>query len=312
MAALKVLGIFIIIFIGYGANKIGWLPSNASKYLAKIVLNIATPCVVISSMATKELNPENLHSIAIAFSIAIGGYILSWIIGNLFVKAINPLKEDVGVYKNFLMFTNNALIGIPLAAAIFGEEGVFLIVIIGILSPFLIYTIGVFNIKASVASDSSGEKTSIKEALKSIANVPSIASFVGLVIYFLQIPIHGEIMNVLDSIGAVMTPLCMIVIGIQLSESKFREVVSKKLLMMSALRLLIMPALFFLIMLPLHLDKLFLEVATINFMLPCAAICSVLAEEYGANGKLAAEGIFISTFFSILTIPLAVFLLGML
>jgi len=42
--------------------------------------------------------------------------------------------------------------------------------------------------------------------------------------------------------------------------------------------------------------------------MPVAISCSVMAERYGGDARLAAEGIFYSTFFSLLTVP-AIFLL---
>ena len=42
--------------------------------------------------------------------------------------------------------------------------------------------------------------------------------------------------------------------------------------------------------------------------LPVAIVCSVMAERYGGDTQLAAQAVFTSTFFSLLTVP-ALFLL---
>ena len=42
--------LFAIIFLGWGAVKIGLLPKNANGTLAALVVNITNPCMVLSSV----------------------------------------------------------------------------------------------------------------------------------------------------------------------------------------------------------------------------------------------------------------------
>jgi predicted permease len=42
--------------------------------------------------------------------------------------------------------------------------------------------------------------------------------------------------------------------------------------------------------------------------MPVAALCAILAKTYGNNVDLASEGIFMTTFFSLFTIPLVVWI----
>jgi predicted permease len=44
-------------------------------------------------------------------------------------------------------------------------------------------------------------------------------------------------------------------------------------------------------------------VIILSSALPCAALPAVFAQEYGANAKLAAEGAFLSTMFSMASLP---------
>jgi len=133
---------------------------------------------------------------------------------------------------------------------------------------------------------------------------------VGFALLIFQVHLPVEITDVLSSIGNVMAPLSMIVIGLQLTESKPKEVISNhRLIIISALRLLILPGIFLGVMLLLRIDPLITCVLTLNAMLPCATVPVVLAEAHGRDSKLAAEGTFLSTLFSMATIPIGGILL---
>lgn len=299
----KVAGVFIMVLIGYGANKIGWLPVEASKYLSKIVINIAAPCVVIYSMSSQELSAKTVSIMFIIFAAAFAMYFCSWLLSLLIVKLLKIPEDDRGVYKNFLIFTNNAFMGFPVAYALFGSEGMFLMVLANVMMPIFLYTLGVHNLQQTHLSE--GSKFQVfKQRLKNMINPPVLSTLIGLVIFLLQIPIPSVIGDVLDSVGSMMAPLCMIVIGLQLTESKPGKVMTNhKLIIVSFIRLLVIPVLLFLVLYLLNIEPLVICIMTLNAMLPCSAVCVALAEEYKNDVKLAAEGTFLTTLFSIATIP---------
>ena len=300
----KVAGVFIMVLIGYGANKIGWLPVESSKFLSKIVINIAAPCVVIHAMSQQELNMGSINTMLIVLGCIFSSYIFSWIFSIFICWLLKVPDDDKGIYKNFLIFTNNAFMGFPIAHALFGNEGMFLMVVGNLLMPVFTYTLGSANLNPRKNKSISKFKV-FKEQIKEVINAPVIATLVGLVIFVMQIPIPVLLTDVLSSVGAMMAPLCMIVIGIQLTESKPSEVITnKKLIVICFLRLIFLPAIAFLATYFLPIDRLVVCIITLTILLPCAAVPVALAEEYGKNVRLAAEGTFLSTLFSMITIPI--------
>jgi predicted permease len=303
----RIIGIFAIVFLGFGANKIGWIPLDASKYISKIVINIAAPCVVISTISEQVFTLGSLKTLGIICLLYFGQYIFQFIISIISVRLLKVPKRERGVFSNLYLFTNNGFMGFPVTYAIFGAPGMFYMVIINILMPFFMYTHGVFNLMKDVSHASMAhghEKVHLHP--KEILTPPVIASLIGLVIYFFHIPIHAQIRDLLDVIGAMMTPLSMIVIGLQLTESSPRRVMlNYKLIAMMLTRLLIMPVCFIGVALLFGFDPLLFGVLTLNIMLPSAALPVSLAEEYGADATLAAEGTFLTTLFSMATIPVA-------
>lgn len=304
----KVAAVFLMVLIGYGAGKMNWLPIASSKYLSTIVINIAAPCVVIYSMGQQELNQKSISTMFLIFGLAFAMYILAWLISIIMVKIMKVVPSEQGVYKNFLIFTNNAFMGFPVAYALFGSEGMFLMVLANVMMPIFVYTLGIHNLRKSRMDGTpelSGSRLKIiGHRLREMVTPPVVSTLVGLVIFIFQIPIPGVLNDVFDMVGATMAPLCMIVIGLQLTESSPKQVMTNhKFIIISIMRLIVIPAIVFLPLFLFKVDPLVICIMTLNAMLPCSAICVALAQEYKNDVKLAAEGTFLTTLFSVATIP---------
>ncbi|MDR0886843.1 MAG: AEC family transporter [Clostridiales Family XIII bacterium] len=311
MIIIRVLCIFSIVLVGLISSRLKWLDLNSSKYLSKIVINIASPCVIISSMTGHKLTHDNFISTWLIFGLLFAGYILMIGISTLLTKAFRVEENQQGVYKNFFLLTNNGFMGIPVAMVMFSKTGVFYLVIANIVMNIFVYSIGILNLrhKSNDASSNLEQAASFKRMLKDLCNIPMVSSLIGLLIFFLQIPVQENLTFLLDTLGAMMAPLTMMIIGIQLSESHIKRVLlNHKLTLMSLFRLIILPGIGFAVCLPLvHfgvIDKLQAAIFTINWAFPCAAIGVVFAEEYKRDVLIASEGTFLSTFFSIFTLPL--------
>jgi predicted permease len=328
MVAVKVIGVFAIVFVGFFACKVGWLPQKSAIYLSKIVLFIACPCVLFRAISMQEYSLAGVHTMLLLTVVSVAMYVLSYLIGLLFCRIFRVQRCDSAMYINFCATPNNGFIGIPVALAIFGHPILFMIALLNMIQAFFLYSYGTFLLRKSskirIDSDigvgnNKGEgaiptsSINIKQLLKDFFLPPVIGCIAGTVFYLFKIPVPNAVSDVLASVGSMMTPLCMMFIGIQLTESSPRRLfANKRLLAVSLFRLILIPALFFLILLPLwkyglpvRIDSLFLCAIMVNFMTPIGAALPPLAEMYGNNVKLASEGVFLSTLLSMFTIPVA-------
>jgi predicted permease len=250
--------------------------------------------------------------IGLVLGICLVQYLLSIPIAVLVNKLMKIPAPERGIYKNFLMFTNNGFMGFPVALALFGHQGMFYLVLANCVMNIVLFTIGTANLR-NTGEEKLPLGRKLKTLVRDVVDVPIIALILGFIILLLQIRLPVELKDVLTSVGSMMAPLCMIVIGLQLTASKPRDVMlNHRFIIISLLRLIILPGLFFLILLPFHADRLMVCVLTLNVMLPCATVPVALAEEHGRDVKLAAEGTFLSTLFSMITIPIGGVLLSFL
>jgi predicted permease len=228
-------------------------------------------------------------------------------------RLVSPSAGNRGIYRNFLIVSNNGFMGFPVGLAMFGHIGMFYMVIINCIINLFIFTIGIWNVKKDVAAGmprKAGDGGTVRHMLKDMINPPIVALLIGFFLMFTGIRLPEAVTDVLDTIGGMMAPLSMIVIGLQLTESKLGGIIlNRRLIAMALIKLIGLGTLNFLVLFPFYMNgsltPLLVGVLTLNVLLPCATVPVMLADEYGGNVKLAAEGTFLTTLFSMITIPIA-------
>lgn len=301
----KILSVFGITFIGYGANKIKWLPIESTKYLSLILVNIASPCLVVYSMSRQVLTEDTFASVTQSAGLMLLAMTVTALIAIAVVKWMKVPQSDRGVYRLLLTFTNNGFMGYPLSLAIFGEDGLFLMIIANAVFMIYLYSVGVIIL----IYDKDG-KIDLKSAMKSIVSIPFLTSVIGLLMFFLGIHLPSLVDNFLKTIGDMTIPLSMIIIGIQLAESRIRDVLTNKHLYITMiLKLIVLPALLFGIFMWLPFNTLAFCIVIFAMTLPSAAVIPVLSDIYGTNTKIASQGVFLTTMLSMISIPIYALLL---
>jgi len=311
----KVLAIFLLVFVGLFTRKSGWLPAEASKILAKIVINIAAPCVTVLAMAGQERSAEHSQTVLIVLFMTAAGYAVAWGASLPSERLCRVPAAERGVFRNAMLFTNNGFMGLPIAYAVFGSEGLFYAAIYNCFSVVGVFTLGIFNARRDArlikgAPEGGAGRVSTREFAKNMLSAPVLSAIIGLVLYFFQIPIPSLANDVLDSLGNMMTPMAMMVIGIQLAESSPKALIGNRSNVLCAfMRLIVIPLVLVLLFRAFGVGGLLLSVTALNFILPSAAAPTAIAEDVGAKALRAAELTFTSTLFSMITVPVWIVLL---
>jgi predicted permease len=111
-------------------------------------------------------------------------------------------------------------------------------------------------------------------------------------------------------VGHMTTPGAMLVIGSTLAEIPFREVFSeKRLYPVIVVKLVAIPVATWLILHFFVTDPTALGVLVVEAAMPTATAAAMLSLQYGGNAKLASKGVFLTTLFSVVTIPLLLYIL---
>ena len=301
---LRVISVFLIILMGFVAYKKGMVDRKGSKVLSTVMMNIGAPCLTLYTVSSHEINPEIWNAMKIGLLAMLVYHVVGAVFGFGITKALRPKRQDFGVYWAELTFSNSGFLCFPICLAVFGEEVFFYAVIMGLVVTLAMYTLAIAQV--CYAPGEAGSSVDWKGQLKNLLSLPTISAVVGFVMFVLNIQLPDFLMDTCETVGNLLVPLSMLVIGIQLGDSKLGNMLTNwRYMVYSALRLLLWPVATFAVCMACSLPPVVTTVMTLVEAMPAGSLPVVFAEQYGKNSKLGAELVFVSTLLSIVTIPIA-------
>jgi predicted permease len=295
----QILAIFLILALGYGACRAGWLPLSAGPYLNKLLINIAQPCLTFYLLEHQTLDAALLRNGGLSILLCLAVLALSFIAGFLFILLKKVPLQDRGIYLVCFTFTNNGFLGLPVAMSLGSDELLFITIMINVPAVILLFALGPL-----LVAWKNGAAKSRGEILKTVFNLPVLASFLGLAFLLLGWQLPSLLDSAVEMLGNMLVPLSMIVIGMQLTGSRARDVLTDKShYIFSLLRLALMPAAVFLALHLIGAPPYAVAAFVLFAAMPAATMVVVFSADAGANTRLAAETVFVSHLFAVGTLP---------
>ena len=294
----KMLVFVVLMVIGYCLAKRNICGPAFTKTASWIVLNIFMVGTILSSMIATGTEREltNISEIILlTFVMSLIGYAVAAIL----IRFIKIEQEHKAIFEILMATGNSMFIALPIAEAIFGDYSVFIVSMSCIPFNVFLYGYGVWRLK--------GSSTKERIRIKDIFSVPLIATLLGLVIIVTKLPVPQAIKGIFSSLSGATMPLSMMVIGTSLGSVSLLDAFrNPKFALLSAVRLVLIPAITWLICRLLTDDPVLLMTCMIISAAPSAVIISVLAIQYGQDGVFSSEGVQHSTICSVVTIPLLI------
>ncbi len=297
----QLIQLFLLILLGYLLYKAGLFDRSSNQKLTKLVLQVTMPCMVLDSVL-RQTGERDIRTVGFVFLIAVIYYLAMPFVGYLLCILLRLPKKSRGVYLFMAVFENIGFMGIPLINAIYGPKGVLYTAVINIIFNLAAFGYGPWMI-------SIGTDTATRFSMRDVLSPGSLLSLLAILVYFTGIQLPSTLTGPIGSVGAMTTPLAMMLIGSTLATMKlgqvFRDihVYPYILVRQVVLPLLVFPALKLIIR-----DEMVLGVFFILFIMPAASNCVLFATNYHNDEALAARTVFISTLLCIVTIPLLVIL----
>ena len=291
----QVIILALIMGIGILARKKGMLNAEVNSKLSDFLLNITLPCLIVTSF-NFEYSAEMMNNVKMIFFYSVLIHVVLIFISKIF--AVKFSEGSKKVIRFVTVFSNSGFMGFPVLLGLYGNIGVF-------------YG-AVFNIPWNIFMLSFGSmlftgKRDLKSLKRVITHPGIIATVVGMLMFMYSLSMPLPLEKAFASVGAMTTPLSMIIVGSMLAEIKLKEVFSGfAVYYVSAVRLIAAPLITLAIMKLLNADHLLTEIAVTIEAMPAAVIGTVLANKFGGDTKLASRCVFISTIISMITIPLIV------
>lgn len=295
----QVFVLFVLIFAGFIGVKTHIVKIQDRKIFSNLLLYLVTPLMVVHSYMI-EFDPDILGNIFMAFGLSAALMLLGMVIS--FIITIKMKNDNTPIIRFACMYSNAAYMGFPLIQALFGSEGMIYASAFVTMFNLLLWTIGYGMVS---------HKVSPKEIAKSVLTNPVLyAVVIGLVIYLGRIAVPDVLEQPIDLIGSMNTPLAMIVTGMIIAGSKMKSIFCNKYIwFIIVVRMLIVPAACLGLFMLIGVSGMAAQVVLLLEACPTAAITSVFAVQFGYEEDLAAGAVVLTTFLSIIVLPVCAMVL---
>ncbi len=290
----QVLSLFIMIGVGFAMYKVKFINDTGAAQMTDLLLYAVTPCIVINAF-NRKFDPNTASAIGVFAVTGLLVMLLGIIVATLVFRGKD--KNSRAVQRFSLVFSNCGFMGIPLAQAICGQDGVLYSSIFMAIFNLYQWTYGVTVM--------SGQKLSIKKA---ILNPCVLGLAVGIPIFLLSLQIPSPVQSAISMLADLNSPLAMVIIGTHLAKTDiigtFKDA---RCYVMALLRLIALPALTMVVVLSIPwLDQNQILTLAVQCGAPVAASCALFATKYECDSQLASRMVALSTIFSMITLPVLI------
>ncbi|MCL2366182.1 MAG: AEC family transporter [Oscillospiraceae bacterium] len=290
--------LLLTIVLGYGVTKGKILSAKTRGELTNFVIYIVLPCNIFAAFLG-GVTPEMLRYSAVILLCAFGLQLLVFILNKFIYIKVPP--EKCIILKYTTITNNSAFMGLPILGAVFGDIGVLYGSIFLIPMRILMWTSGL-----SLFTSLDG-----KNQVKNLVTHPCmVAVFLGFAYVFIPLTLPMFLSDALRWVGEMTRVLPMIIVGSILSEVKLNAVFDKYCFYFSFFRLIVIPAIVFVVLNSLALDPVVIGVSVLMAAMPSAIVTAILSEKYGKDSAFASKTVFVSTMLSIATLPLIAMVLA--
>ncbi len=295
--------IFALILIGWLARRFGYVSDAGVGALNDFVFYLATPALLFAAVTGAE--SLDFASVVISyFSMTLLLFALSVPLAMWALKASIP---EASVFGLNVTYGNTVMIGIPLIAMAFGQEG--LANLIGLIAFHATLLLPVATILMEIGANRS--EASIIRTLRAtfmalLRNPVVMGIFVGLMWRWAGIPVPSVLKHFTEMLGASSPPMALLCLGASL-HGFARMAEAKEAALAGVLKMFVMPAMVAAMAGPvMGLRGVPFAVVVITAALPTGANAFVLARRYATLAERSATTVVICTAASVVTLGLLI------
>ena len=305
LATLGQMGVlFGVVIIGFVCSKLNIMNDAFNRSLSVLIINVTAPCIILSSVMGDTL-PERSEIVPV-FLLGTATLFMLLIFGYIGAKLLRTGDME-GIYRFMFAFGNINFIGIPVATSLFGQYAMFYIAVLTIPFNLLIFLLGQIFIR-SCSPQARGNKISFNWRM--ILSPALTSTYIVIALVAFQVKTPYIIGTAFSLVGNMTIPASLLVIGATLANIKVLEMFGNwRIYVMCALKLLGIPVLIFIIYSLSPFDHRYTDVLVILAAMPVASYGTMICLKENIDPKIMAQGTFMSTLLSIISIPVLALIL---
>lgn len=301
--------LFLCMLVGFVLNKRRLCPANTATVLSKLENNVLIPalsCNTFMKYCTVASLREQYQLVLYCALAAVLAVALAYPLAALFEKT--GYKKNV--YRYAMAVGNFGFMGNAIVPAILGSEALYGYLLFTLPLTVVVYTWGIAILIPCDAQPGAKKQNPLTRLLTPSMVGLVLGAVLGLTGAEAYIP--AFVTTTLSNLAACMGPLAMVLTGFVIGDYDIAALIrNKKVYAATALRLLVLPALFLTLLRLLGASQEAMAYALFAFGTPLGLNTVVFPAAYGGDTSTGASMAMISHTLCILTIPLMYALLTM-
>jgi malonate transporter len=292
--------------LGYALGLLPLWRSSWSRALSKLVFAVPLPALLISLLSDLSSMPPVDPRLLLAF---FGSCFIVFGIGRVVAKLVFGL-DGVGqsVFALGGVFSNNVLLGVPLARVALGPEAMPSVALILVFNALTLWTLVTVSIEW--ARHGAFSLAGLGSMLRGVLTNPIIvAILLGTLLGLSGIRLPEPATLVLSALGSVAGPLALIVLGLGISEYGVRQGLAQGLAI-TGLKLLVQPLVIWGLALALGLPPLERHAIVLLGSLSVGVNVYLVATQFDTLKGAVASSMVLSTALAAITTPLLLAIQG--
>lgn len=290
----QILIIFCYVIIGFGAGKFGIIDPEQRLFLTKLCSSLLLPFTILSA-ANMSAGAEEFRNLGLALVVLFFVFGGTMVISLLLCKIFHADQKLRVVITGLVTFPNCMFLGLPLCAALFGE-----IAVLYSSAAMIAFNVLFFTVQLPLF-------TGGKFNWNAIFNVPTMATAALLVMLSAGIHWPVPLQTVISSIGSMITPMSLIIIGVMLSENDllaiFRE---KQIYLVGLVRNFLIPIISIFLLTLVPVDAAARLCILVLIACPCATLTTIYSIQTNTKPELCARAVLFSTILFAVSLPVVI------
>ena len=286
---------FFIMLLAFFCYKIKLVDQNGNRTVSDLLLMVVNPLLILTVYQT-DYDPKFVQGLIWAFAAAVVSHAAAIIIGSFLIR--KKSGDDYCIERFNAVYSNCGFIGIPLIGSVLGDNGVFYLTAYMVTFTIFTWTHGVMLME---------KKFSLQSLKQGILSPSFLSACAALALFFLQIRLPSVLLDSMQYVADMNTPLAMMVAGFSVAQADLPKMFRNlRMYYICFIKLLIVPAVMLFILMIMPLSP---EVATtilIATACPAATTGTMMAIRYKQNYTYSSEIFAMSTVLSVISIPAVV------
>ena len=298
----NILLIFLCLLVGLGMQRVPAFPKNGYLALNQFIIYVALPSLALFYIPKISISTSLLYPLGVAWI----GFGLSFLFFYFIGKRLGWPKRLIGCLIITAGLGNTSFVGFPIIEALYGDEGLKTAIIVDQPGTFVVMaTLGI--ITAGIFSK--GKSNSSEIIQKILLFPPFIAFVIAVLMNLLKVDFAEYFQTVFQKLGATVTPVALVSVGLQLRIDK-RSQHWKFLRLGLFFKLIITPAIFLLVYKIILGGKgIVVDVSVMESAMAPMITGAVLASSYGLKPKLSSMMVGIGIPLSFITLAFWYFII---